>query len=65
MLKYPWGKKANEDVSSKDKRSIILKDLREKEDLKELNRREAWARFRGKRKPMSTAQVRSGARKVV
>lgn len=62
---YRWGKKSNEDVSIKEKRSTILKGLREEEDMKEFNRRKAWANFWDKRWVLSKAQKAAGARKLV
>ena len=62
---YEWGKKPNEDISSKEKRKVILKERREEEDLKEQNRKDAWAILWNKRRPLSKAQKTAGAHRIL
>jgi hypothetical protein len=60
-----WGKKLNEDVPYSEKRRAVLQTVRAEQDLKEHNRRSAWAILRGRRKPMSKPQIAAGARKLI
>ena len=62
---YRWGKKPNEDISRKEKRRVILKQKREEADLREHNRKAAWATLWNKRRPLSKAQKAAGAHRIL
>ena len=59
------GKKPNEEVPHREKQRVVLKLLRREEDEKQHNRKKVWAAMKGIRKPLSIAQKRAGARKIV
>lgn len=64
--RYPWGRRPNEMMTDKyERRRAVLRDHQRDNDLKEQNRKNAWATLWNRRKPLSKHQMAAGARKVI
>lgn len=68
---YKWGKKPSEDVLHREKRKTILrtveeeKEIKEINQIKEMNRKKAWSNAWDQRWQLSKHQKAAGARKIL